>query len=460
MRKLPFVAVRLFATLVAVTLFYFAFRPEAIYVGAVGIGVYAFLDLAAYPIYAYVKSLLMPAPPPAARPVKKPAKKPAVPVESELEGFLSFDRKLDFIIYFDAPAESEHQVLMWMPALLALRMNYVIVLRQKTYLKMFKDLQLPVILIPNLSDLPKLLETGAKLVFYVNNGMRNTHMVREIDLTHIQLLHGDSDKPASYNPISVMYDYLFVSGQLAIDRYARNGVEIPDKKFKIVGRPQSDGVKTYDSNEAFLSKPVKTVLYTCTWAGFQDETNFSSIHLAPQFIEHLLDEGFRVVFRPHPNSYSNPADAAIIDEIVDLLKAKSAETGQFHCVAAHEAFGHALTSMTDCINTADILLSDVSSVVSDWLYSGNPYIMIDTRSDKPAFLKANELAKSGYYMDTNLNTFKDLIAGICKTDPMWDARVKMQTYALNKVSGEDPQETFITTVRDIFDQHEVADEAT
>jgi hypothetical protein len=453
-RKLPFVALRLAATLFTVGLVYLIFRLDAAYLAALGIATYTFLDLAAFPIYAYLKKLIRPAPAAPAPAVKK--KKPAPALESQLEAFLSFDRKLDFIIYFDAPAESEHQVLMWMPALLALRMNYVIVLRQQTYLKLFKDLALPVIVIPSLSDLPKLLDTGAKLVFYVNNGMRNTHMVREIDLSHIQLLHGDSDKPASYNPISVMYDYLFVSGQLAIDRYAKNGVEVPAKKFKIVGRPQSDGVKTHDDNKAFLKKPTKTVLYTCTWAGFQDDTNFSSIEHAPQFIENLLQQGFRVVFRPHPNSYSDAKEAAIIDQIADRLKEESAKSGKFHCVAGNPAFGNALSSMTDCINTADILLSDISSVVSDWLYSGNPYIMIDTRSDKPAFLKANELAKSAYYTDTSMNGFTALLTEICEKDPMWDARAQMQEYALSKVAGEDPQEKFLAAVREIFATHDPA----
>ena len=52
-------------------------------------------------------------------------------------------------------------------------------------------------------------------------------MVRFNQLTHIQLLHGDSDKASSFNPVTAMFDRIFVAGQAAIDRYAANGVLIP-----------------------------------------------------------------------------------------------------------------------------------------------------------------------------------------------------------------------------------------
>ena len=79
--------------------------------------------------------------------------------------------------------------------------------------------------------------------FYVNNAARNTHLVERRELTHVWLNHGDSEKPACYNPVHAIYDLLFAAGQAGIDRYARHGVHIPLEKFRIVGRPQVEVIR-------------------------------------------------------------------------------------------------------------------------------------------------------------------------------------------------------------------------
>src|SRR5690625_6533680 len=72
--------------------------------------------------------------------------------------------------------------------------------------------------------------------------MRNNHMVRYSGLTHIQLLHGESDKASSANPVTRMYDRDFVAGQAAIDRFEKFGVSMHPDIFRIVGRPQVEEV--------------------------------------------------------------------------------------------------------------------------------------------------------------------------------------------------------------------------
>src|SRR5699024_12395246 len=78
----------------------------------------------------------------------------------------------------------------------------------------------PVILRRSLADLEDLVVPSVRGVFYVNNAMLNTHMVRYTSLRHIQLLHGESDKAASASPVLRMYDRDFVAGQAAMDRVA------------------------------------------------------------------------------------------------------------------------------------------------------------------------------------------------------------------------------------------------
>lgn len=56
-----------------------------------------------------------------------------------------------------------------------------------------------------MNHLESYLPTTLKTVFSVNNGMKNVHITR--------LLHGDSDKASSYNPMGGIYDEIFVSGR-------------------------------------------------------------------------------------------------------------------------------------------------------------------------------------------------------------------------------------------------------
>src|SRR5699024_5981034 len=137
-------------------------------------------------------------------------------------------------------------------------------------------------------------------VFYVNNAMRNNHMVRYSQLTHIQLLHGESDKASSASPVLRMYDRDFVAGQAAIDRFAKFGVAMPPGIFRIVGRPQVEDVLPPRAPIGQSGSP--TVLYAPTWRGNQAETDYSSLQRGPEIVQGLLDRGCRVVFRPHPYS--------------------------------------------------------------------------------------------------------------------------------------------------------------
>jgi len=436
----------------------------------IGIAAYAIFDILGYPLYNFLKSQLRLAPASVAGPDSnnapvsnsKAAPAKAAPAivsnPNDIMSFLSLNRRLDFVIYFDAPAKSEHQVLMWIPYLSALRRNYVIVLRSKTYEKIFKKYALPVVVLPKLAELEKIIKAKVKFAFYVNNGMRNTHMVRYNEITHIQLLHGDSDKPASYNPISVMYDYLFVAGEMAIDRYANNDVKVPNEKFEIVGRPQTEELGKLIDRQGFLDKTIKTVLYTTTWSGFQESANFSSIRYSKDIVERLISMGFRVIFRPHPHSYGDAEQAAVINEIATFLMEQVSESGIGHCVSNNAEFGHIYKSSTACINAADVLLSDVSSMVSDWLYTAKPFIMVDTHKDKNSFIAENPLAAGGYYIDTELNDFEEVLNDVCDVDPLWEERLETRLYALGMTLTDDPLEKFVSVVNEVFARHELDEE--
>ena len=74
------------------------------------------------------------------------------------------------------------------------------------------------------ASLDATITPGLTTVFYVNNGLKNTHYIERRELAHIWLNHGDSEKPACFNPVHAIYDRIFAAGQAGIDRYARHGV--------------------------------------------------------------------------------------------------------------------------------------------------------------------------------------------------------------------------------------------
>lgn len=48
--------------------------------------------------------------------------------------------------------------------------------------------------------------SGVRTAFYVNTSPRNDHMLGFLDLNHIQLNHGDSDKAPSYRRAFRVFD--------------------------------------------------------------------------------------------------------------------------------------------------------------------------------------------------------------------------------------------------------------
>ena len=183
------------------------------------------------------------------------------------------------------------------------------------------------------------------------------------------LLHGDSDKEANFHPRHATYDKLFVCGEQGVARYAAHGIDIPREKFELVGRPQVEKIE-FRENATVPTSP--TVLYAPTWQGGRPSTSYSSLPIGPEIVTALLARGATVVFRPHPLSYGIPADKKQVLKIHDLLRKDAEASGRKH------VFGRAAEKDLDvagCFNLSDALVTDVSSIASEYLASGKPFAM-------------------------------------------------------------------------------------
>ena len=206
-----------------------------------------------------------------------------------------------FAVYFSAPDNTEYQLTMWLPYLERIGSRFVVIVREEpAFARIATRTKAPVIFCPTVNQVDTCVTDRMRACFYVNNGAKNTHIVRFNHLTHIQLLHGDSDKASSFNPVTAMFDRIFVAGQAGIDRYAANGVHIPLDRFDIVGRPQVERIDVSATRIGDRPDDRKTVLYATTWVGLYTDANYCSLPSGERIVADLLDRGVRVIFRPHP----------------------------------------------------------------------------------------------------------------------------------------------------------------
>jgi len=349
------------------------------------------------------------------------------------------------LLHWDSVPGTGYQVRMWLPYLDRVGVPYVILLRDPLNVPDVRGAAtVPVIVRPALEQLDELTTPSLRVALYVNTATKNQHLVRYRQLTHVQLNHGDSDKAPSHNPSFRLYDRNFVAGQAAIDRFAAAGVTVQDNYFRIVGRPQVEAV------EPARTTPhgPTTVLYAPTWRGFYTDSDYSSLRVGADIVRALCERGLRVVFRPHPFARNDARLARCCDEIVALLAADAAASGRDHVHGARAED----VSVVECFNLADVMLSDVSSVLGDFLHSGKPYVVLATQPDLDRFRTEVPLVEGGYVVPATdgaaarvaLGPVLDLALG---ADPAQARREDLRRHYLGGFPREGYADRFVTALR-------------
>ncbi|MEV1328658.1 CDP-glycerol glycerophosphotransferase family protein [Micromonospora costi] len=349
----------------------------------------------------------------------------------------------EFVLYFSAPPGSEYQVTMWLPYLERIGRPFLVLLREPEFLApVAAATTAPVVYCPTLRAMDEVLVPSLKVAFYVNHGAKNSHCIRFTQLTHVQLHHGDSDKAPSANPVSAIFDRIFVAGPAAIERYARAGVDIPAEKFVVVGRPQVESIKVRP--EPLPAGAPRTVLYTPTWTGHHADADYCSLPVAEPLLRGLLDRGATVILRAHPYTTQNPASARQLGRLTELLSADRARTGRQHLwgpAASREL------SLVDCVNRSDALVSDVSGVISDYLYSSKPFAVTDMLGDGDAFTERFPLAAAGYVLRRDMGNLDDVLDRLLGADPLAPDRWATRRRYLGDFPVESYADAFLDAAR-------------
>lgn len=298
-----------------------------------------------------------------------------------------------FFVYFSGPVDGEYQIRMWLPYLEQLGVPFAILARNPKMLPRAARLtDVPLIACPRVTGLDACMVPSVRALFYVNIDNACADGIRYIDRTHVHLNHGDSDKPSSYHPMFAVFDKDFVAGQAAIDRFARHGVSMPEHKFVVVGRPQ---VAAATEHNTFPVPGRRTVLYAPTWQSGMREMSLSSLEYGEQIVQALLDGGACVVFRPHPLSRGQRRAMTAISRIDALLESSATPD------CPHLPSTQALTEgIIDNFNRSDAMVTDISSVASDYLASCKPLaVVLPTRTRQRPDVEEYPVLKAAYLVD-------------------------------------------------------------
>lgn len=353
-----------------------------------------------------------------------------------------------FAVYYAATQGVNYQVGMWLPYLARLGRPYVVITRQQSTVSAIAKLTDAPILVPktnNVSDsLDAMVVPSLRAAFYVQGSPANSTFQRYRQLTHVWLNHGDSDKQANFHPRHATYDKLFVHGQQGIDRYAAHGIEVPPERFVIIGRPQVEKIEVRE--QPLPPEAPRTVLYAPTWKGGRPSTNYSSLPLGRALVEAVIARGWTVVFRPHPLSYADKTDAKRIRAIHALLQADRSSSGREHVWGKRPEKDW---DVPDCFNASDALITDVSSIASDFLASDKPFAMVAMLAAGDAFRNEFATARVAYVIEKDLSTLPEVLDALGGEDPLLEPRRAYRRYCIGDRIGPEAAEDFLRITRDI-----------
>ncbi|MFK0291443.1 hypothetical protein ACIQU6_13345 [Streptomyces sp. NPDC090442] len=344
-------------------------------------------------------------------------------------------------MYFSGGATSAYQANMWLDTLADLDGKPIIVLRERFMVQKIEATDIPIVCIPKVAHLMRLEHSALKVLLHPANSGKTSQILRIPSIKHAFINHGESDKLSSCNPYAKAYDEVWVAGPAARDRYQLADIGVEDKDVVEVGRPQLAPIRPYEGAPLARYTTVLYAPTWEGWDGNPGNTSviLAGENLVRAL---LADPAVRLLYKPHPMTGSvepraGAADARIqamiteanarrggalpgpeaaselarrtaeldrlttaafrknADELERMRLQGTPEEGRAAAVEAavtawegaywdsfpeweHRVITTARPGIFACFNQADLLISDVSSVVSDYLTSEKPYAVANT----------------------------------------------------------------------------------
>lgn len=349
----------------------------------------------------------------------------------------------DLMLYHSGTEDTAYQVNMWLSTVDALGRTTLIVVRERDCFAQLGATTSPAVCIPDPVDFMTFTLPDVRVAMYTANVGKTIHMLREPGVRHVFIGHGDSDKAASSNPFSKVYTEIWVAGKGGRDRYSRAGVGIHDDDIIEVGRPQLGGITPAVAGR--IGGRGLTVLYAPTWEGWtNDPTHTSTVRTGPGLVERLVKmPNVRLVYKPHPLTGSVSVEAAKADA---SMRAAIARAG-----APHATIVGSSPTLFDCFNDGDVLIADISSVLSDFIASEKPYVVTNlTGLSEDEFREKFPSAGQAYLLDPGAERIGAILDLIREDDPLADARVRLKEYLLGPATP-DAMTRFATAVERAYE---------
>ncbi|MGW3118976.1 hypothetical protein ACWDBW_17845 [Streptomyces sp. NPDC001107] len=418
--------------------------------------------------------------------------------------------KPETVLYFSGSKDSAYQVNMWLETMEQLDSKPLVILRERVILANLAPTTAPVICVPGGVHLMNMDLSTVRVALYAANVGKNIHLLRVPTMKHVFIGHGDSDKLASVNPFSKVYDEVWTAGRAGRDRYAIADVGVRDEDIVEVGRPQLAPIQRRqdvpeDPRGEAADGRCPTVLYAPTWEGWDGDPGNTSLVLAGENIVKKLvkaDPPVRVLYKAHPftgtvskeaaaahrrvvalvekAAAARAADARFTVDTADQAKAKAelarietrlaelsgpasdrgdeaeatrdgvVDTAKHEEIARlrgewndaywrsfpvweHRVITGAEPRLYDCFNVSDAMVSDISSVVSDFIASGKPYAVTDSAGlGAEEFKRQNTAVRAAVILSNSAAELGELLDAV--RDPAADAlaedRKELKEYLL------------------------------
>lgn len=430
---------------------------------------------------------------------------------------LATDSPPEVAIYFTGSAKSIYQINMWLQTVERLDPHAMVIMREQSLYEQLAPTNLPVVCIPDNIHLMNFPMPNLRVALYPGNAGKNIHMLRIPGIAHVFIGHGDSDKPASFNPYSKVYTQIWTAGPAGRDRYRAAGIGVNDSAFREVGRPQLDDIRSLRQHGG----PAQvTVMYAPTWEGWTaDLTHCSLVKLGVEVVRRLLETGdIRILYRPHPltgtrDSRMLKAHNTIVQMLIDANRSAGLPSGferpdlaelearrlslvapTVHADPAqiardssnqtklgdaarelelrwneqywsgvsarqhHVVDTRGLPRLNDMFNECDLLITDVSSIISDFMASEKPYVVCNSSGlSSEDFRSRNPSTRAAYLFDPKLDNFNEVLDHLRNirndrryNDPMSKQRRLLREYLLGP-SEPTAMERFSCAIADVLE---------
>ncbi|MDP1370052.1 CDP-glycerol glycerophosphotransferase family protein [Acinetobacter lwoffii] len=245
--------------------------------------------------------------------------------------------------------------------------------------------------------------TSVHSMLYMTDKNENFGYMRAYpNLIHIAAHHGDSDKHASFNRLFGAFDYLLVADKNSMNRYLSANIQLTSDHFLTIGNSVIDGVTVGKK-----SNKLKNVLYAPTFEGHGENVNYSSVFRAGNSI--LESNNINLMLRPHPGMGLREQKYKIE---VERLKLKSVDNFKKNKMKQ--------------FNWSDVLICDISGVLSEYLFTEKPIIVPVSSSDGWLYnyIKNLDISKYVYLWDYNDISLDQILLEIEDDDSLYESRSK------------------------------------